>query len=133
MNTSNKSKVFPLQFETIDLEFEIFKRLSNFKYDYKFNNISRDEFYSIKKFIQNKPFKIADCDKNLGISFLDHKIYNEPCLEYLNDNEYFQELESNPLDDTVSFIKSDLIDLKNNKKNIFLKRSIRKLYQMTLG
>ena len=44
----------------------------------------------MKKFIKDKPFKVIDCDKNIGICFIDTNIYNHyhdtNHNEIINDN-----------------------------------------------
>ena len=108
------SKVYPLQKDIINLEFEIFKSYHKIKFDYDENNISKDEYLSIKQFIKFKPFKIVECDKNIGCSIIDNNIYNNLCLEHLNNEEFFYEIEENPLETCILNLNTTLTDLKSS-------------------
>ena len=75
LNLNKKADLkFPLQNETLDLEFLIFKELFKIKYSKSHNNITLEEFNHIKKFIKVKPFKIIQCDKNVGFGVISHKL-----------------------------------------------------------
>ena len=114
LNKRTNSK-YPLQSETLDLEFLIFKETLKLKFDTKLNNISFDEFLQIKKFIKNKPFKIVQCDKNVGFGVISHSIYNELCFKHLNNPNNFLKLNDNPLESTQDLIKNKLLDLVSSK------------------
>jgi hypothetical protein len=115
---------YPLQFELIDLEFELFKNFNKFKFRSVNNNITKSEYISIKNFIKFKPFKVVQVDKNLGTAIVSNNDYDNLCLDHLNNNEFFEKVNQNPLIDTVSIINNELTDLKINKqisKSIFNK------------
>jgi hypothetical protein len=115
-------KQYPLQKDIVNLEFEIFKNYYKIKFDYDLNNITKDEYISIKQFIKYKPFKIVECDKNIGCSIIDNNIYNDLCLEHLNNEEYFCKIEDNPLETCILNINIVLSELKssfNINKNIY--------------
>jgi len=103
------------QIEILDMEFELFKNFDKFSYSYDNNNISKDEFMSLKKFIKFKPFKVVEADKNLGTSIMSKEIYNKYCLEHLNNNEYFISVDSDPLINMCDDINDEIIYLLNNK------------------
>jgi hypothetical protein len=105
---------YPLQIDIVNLEFEIFKNYHKIKFDYDLNNITKEEFLSLKQFIRFKPFKIVECDKNIGVSIIDNKIYNDLCLEHLNNEEYFSKTEEDPLELCILNINSSLNDLKSS-------------------
>ncbi len=104
----------PLQEEIVDLEFEIFKNYHNFKYSYINNNITKLEFISIKQFLKKRPFKVVECDKNLGSAICSNQVYSELCVEHLNNTEFFTLVDINPLSDSNLTITGTLIDLKIN-------------------
>ena len=108
-------KCYPIQYETLKFEFEFFKIYSNIKFDYKLNNITPEQYKTIKHFIKFKPFKITECDKNIGVSILSNELYDELCLEHLNNNLYFKFIENSPLLDSIYDINDILLDLKINK------------------
>ena len=108
------SKEYPLQKDIVNFEFEIFKNYHKIKFDYDLNNITKDEYLSIKQFIKFKPFKIVECDKNIGCSIIDNNIYNNLCLEHLNNEEFFSKVEENPLEILILNINTTLTDLKTS-------------------
>ena len=75
----------PLQRETIDLKFNFYKNLKDIRLKNK-TNISQDEFRALKYFKNEKPFIVAECDKNIGIAFIPHTLYNSLALSHLNDD-----------------------------------------------
>ena len=122
----------PLQCETIDLEFEIYKEFSNLKFKSTNNNISFSEFKSIKYFIKNKPFKVVACDKNVGSAMIPHSIYSELNNKHLDNIENFEKIEINPLEKTQTDIIKVLTDLKinNNISNRLLNGLLLKKYKL---
>ncbi len=105
---------FPLQMETVDLEFLLYKEFNEIKFDTKNNNISKEEFKAIKYFIKNKPFKVTDCDKKVGIAVISTENYNNLSFFHLNNTENFLQLTEDNLENTQDIIIDKLIDLKNN-------------------
>ena len=71
-NNNFKTKKFPLQYESIEFEYEFYKEFMNLKFNNFQNNISITDFYKIKDFIKKKPFKILNCDKNIGSAIISH-------------------------------------------------------------
>ena len=121
---------YPLQFELIDLEIELFKNFNKFKFKSLNNNITKSEYMSIKHFLKFKPFKVVQVDKNLGTAIVSNEDYEKFCLDHLNNNEFFDKINQNPLNDTVSIINNELTDLKINNqisKSIFNKWFVSKL------
>ncbi len=106
---------FPLQMETVDLEFLLYKEFNDIKLNKKFNNISLEEYKAIKFFIKKKPFKICDCDKNVGISIISNENYNFLSSIHLNNITNFEKLSTNTLEDTQCFIINKLSELKDKK------------------
>ena len=75
---------FFIQKSSIDFQFEFYKNISNFKYNYK-RNLSKEEIYFLLDFIEYKPFKIVELDKNVGVGILGNNLYNSLCLEILTN------------------------------------------------
>ena len=63
-----------------------------------------------------KPFKIIQCDKNVGSFILSNYDYNRMCLEYLNDKRVYIQLLENPLEKVTFNINSILKELKGKKE-----------------
>ena len=88
---------FPKQVELLDLEYELFKNFDKFNYSYDNNNITKNEFISLKQFIKYKPFKVVQADKNLGTSIMSNQVYDNYCLEHLKNIEYIISVNDNQL------------------------------------
>lgn len=87
-------------------------------------NLSDKEFNCLFKFIKEKPFKVAECDKNIGVVIVNHNLYNNLCNSLLCDTNTYDKLDSNPLDLVNNQIKETLNYLLSNKlisKKIFEK------------
>ena len=106
---------FPKQVELLDLEFELFKNFDKFNYSYDNNNISKNEFISLKQFIKYKPFKVVQADKNLGTSIMSNQVYDNYCLEHLKNIEYFISVNDNPLIEMNENINNEINNLLENK------------------
>ena len=115
------SEKLPLMQETVNFKFNFLFNLFNLDLDYRVN-ISRSEKKFISDFIKNKPFIVAECDKNVGISIMSNEIYDEFVLDHLNDASVYKKLDTNPLDSTVESIKivlNNLLVAKQIDKRIF--------------
>ena len=120
-NSNFDPSKLPLQRETIDLKFNFYKNLKDIRLKNK-TNISQDEFRALKYFKNEKPFIVAECDKNVGIAFIPHTLYNSLALSHLNDDKLYLNLEENPLNSKSFIIKNCLENLLQNKdisKNLF--------------
>jgi hypothetical protein len=114
-NNNFKTKQFPLQYESIEFEYEFYKELMNLKFNNFQNNISITDFYKIKDFIKKKPFKILNCDKNIGSAIISHELFLKISYIHLDDRTNFSTLESDPLDSTTKLISDKLLELKLSK------------------
>ena len=56
---------FPTSKDSIDFKFNFYKTLKDLNFTNNIN-ISSSEFFYLRKFKLEKPFKIIDCDKNVG-------------------------------------------------------------------
>ena len=73
--------------------------------------------YFTIKFKKEKPFKVIDCDKNIGICFIDNIIYNNFVEDHLKDNETYELLPDNPINNVSNKIK-EKIELLCSQKYI---------------
>ena len=113
-----KSKSDPLKFylndETIDFKFNFYKYISNLAFDYK-HNLSISEIESLCNFSKNKPFKVVECDKNVGVCLISNDNYNTLCLSLLNDINTYEQIPADPINLVNETIKTSLDNLLSNK------------------
>ena len=112
---SIKDKKFFLQNECIDLRYKYYQELSNIKFTFK-PNLNISQIISIKDFIYNKPFKVIQCDKNIGAAIISNDLHNELCLSHLMNNNIYAKLDNNPLESTVQLIEDTIMNLAINKQ-----------------
>lgn len=73
----------------------------------------------IKQLKDREDIVIKNADKNIGITIIDKKIYNEMCHEHLGDPYTYKKLEKNPLDASCTKIKA-ILNMLFDKKLIDL-------------
>jgi len=109
-NTNN----IPLQKEALYLRNNLIEKLSSNEFKI-YRNLSFEQINCIKEFRKNKPFKVVNCDKNVGWAIIDNNLYNKIGLEYLEKNKnYFKPLNNNPSNETIEKIEKDLDSLCKN-------------------
>ena len=74
-------------------------------------NISFKQFQSLFNFKKEKNFRIINCDKNVGNAFISNNLYNTSAYNFLNSDTTFERLLSNPLEDTVNYINTEIQNL----------------------
>ena len=111
----SKDNKYPLQYETLEFEFEFYKEFSKLKFKNFKNNISLSEFSKIKDYFKNKPFKILNCDKNIGTAIISQNLYLDLSNKHLEDKDNFTKLTDNPLDNTDNLINDKLTSLVLSK------------------
>jgi hypothetical protein len=67
----------------------------------------------LKKFCNEKPFIITQCDKNIGTAIISKEDYNKISYNHLNDINTYEEIFYNPFDEIQEKIKVSLRDLFN--------------------
>ena len=118
-NNFNKLKLATTK-DSLDFKFNFYKSLKDLEFT-KNINISSSEFYYLKKFKKEKPFKVIECDKNVGTCLINTELYNNFVNIHLSDRNIYQELGTDPLPVTLASIKMKIEQLKINKdlsKNI---------------
>ena len=98
---------FPTSKDSIDFKFNFYKTLKDLNFT-KIVNISSSEFFYLKKFKVEKPFKIIDCDKNVGICLINTELYNRFVELNLNNHEVYQEINYDPLTEIKNNIQKTL-------------------------
>jgi len=79
------------------------------------NNISKEEYFILSRFLTIKPFKIVECDKNVGSAIISHKAYDILCLKNL-DCPDFEQINENPLEKINQEIVEKLSELLFNNE-----------------
>ena len=132
--------------ETIDFKFNFYKYVSNLKFEYN-HNLTISEISSLFYFSINKPFKVVETDKNVGVCLISNENYNYLCSSLLNDTNTYELINYDPLPELNNEIKIKLDNLlkdkhisKNLYKNLFVQnnklgsfRILTKLHKEELG
>ena len=58
---------------------------------------------------------LIECDKNLGVAFIDIDVYERIALDHLVNGNSYVALDQDPLDDCVNEINKSLVSLYNTK------------------
>ena len=105
---------FPTSEDSLNFKFAFYKSLKDLTFDNNMNMDELDIFY-MKKFNNEKKFKVIDCDKNVGSCFISAELYDEFIYEHLNNREIYINLAENPLEETQKIICAKLKFLVKNK------------------
>jgi len=115
----------------IDFQLDVYKYFSKNKIIFEdlISNISKEEYFVFSNFLTFKPFKVVECDKNVGSAIISHKLYDELCLKNL-DCQDFEKISEDPLNKINKEISDSLTELLSNndislklKDFLFLKNS----------
>ena len=85
---------FPTSKDSLDFKFSFYKSLSDVNFQNKIN-LNKEEIYFMKKFNNEKNFKIIDCDKNVGTCFISNCLYDEFLDSHLNSRDVYLNLDYN--------------------------------------
>ena len=78
-------------------------------------NINLSQLKTIIQFQTKKPFKIIDCDKNIGLALISNELYDKSVNEYLDkDTTTYQKIDFNPLSSISTEINNSLENLLKN-------------------
>jgi len=99
---------------TIDFKLEFLKNIHNFSFAFK-RNLSNLEVSCLLKFLNEKPFKVVELDKNVGIGVIDNKLYDSLCNEFLSNPECYEKIDYDPLVISCNIINDMLLDLYVNR------------------
>ena len=110
----NSLKNFPLLEQTLDFKFTFFEKLSQIRLENKLN-LSLNELRAISLYKKEKPFVVAECDKNIGIAIVPNQIYNSLVISHLSNTSIYLPLLNDPLESTSLNIKESLELLLFNK------------------
>jgi len=116
---------FNINQESTNFRFNFYKSLSDVsKIDNLNINIDSNETKYLLEYKKRKPFKIIDCDKNVGLCIISNSDYNRYALQQLEVVDNFELLLEDPLINTINIIESTLLTLyksKNLNKKIYSK------------
>jgi hypothetical protein len=110
----------PIDASTANFQIDIYKKLLTtldskaFNKETTLNNIEYKQLKNIKKFEKEKPFMILQCDKNVGSAIIEIDNYNEIINEHLNDTNYYELIDSNPLNNIIKNINDTIESLYLN-------------------
>ena len=112
----NLNKNLKLNFDKdiLNSRYKLYNLISN--NFYKMNsNLSIDQKQCLKDFVKNKPFKILNCDKNVGTILISNSLFLKLSNEHLfMINSPYIKLEFDPLNNAIENINSILNDLLDN-------------------
>ncbi len=92
------------QKEALELRNKYFGSIENKEFKLE-QNLSKKQIWCLKKFVYTKPFKLVNCDKNVGWAVLENSLYTELGIKYLTENSnFFKKLEYDPLKSTINSI-----------------------------
>ena len=77
-------------------------------------NLNYHQFKALSFFRLHKPFKIIDCDKNVGYAIISNDLYDKCTLEYLNSDFAYKSIPNNQLDLINDKINTKLNELFTN-------------------
>jgi hypothetical protein len=92
---------------SLDFRLNIFKNLNLSKQTFK-HNLNNNDLKKIYEYSKTKPFKIAECDKNIGAVIIPNNLYKELALESLSNTKLYKKLDYNPLEETLNKINNIL-------------------------
>ena len=114
------SNLFPILKDSIQFKYNCYKNLQvNFKSFKK--NITNQEAFYIKNYLRVKPFKIVECDKNVGMCIIKNEVYDNLVVSHLSSSITYQEIDNDPLWNCNTTIKNTinyLIKIKAISKRI---------------
>ena len=116
----------------INIHKEILKQFDNINLK---PNITVEQLKCISVFQRTKPFKVIECDKNVGCALISNELYNDCIDKYLQNNDSYLQIQNDPLDEMVLEINSEIECLfKNNHISKLAKTKLTlKLEDCTLG
>ena len=100
--------------ETIFFELELLKNLSDIKISSTYN-LETKQLDFLKIFLKNKPFKVVELDKNVGVGLISNDLYLELANHIFDNNLIYEKISDNPLKTAIDYIESELIILLENK------------------
>ena len=74
-------------------------------------NVNLTQINYLIKYQKEKPFKIINCDKNVGNALISNDLYDLEVYKYLNQNDTFIKFDYNPLEETVNTINIEIGEL----------------------
>ncbi len=131
----DENKLF-ISNETSSLRFNIhsklFKEYKNIEIK---PNIDVTQLNYLLKFQKEKPFKIINCDKNVGNALISNDLYDLEVHKYLSISDTFIKIHYDPLEETVYTINYEINGLydQNHISDILRKKLLINLNECKLG
>ena len=143
LNKESKKELFKKTLFNLNFDKDIFKlryKLFHFLSKKTLNftlNLNRDQLIVLNKFTKMKPFKILQCDKNIGTILISHSNFIKLSNDYIfTSNSSYVKLSDNPLFNTVNHINISLKTLVDNNhicRKIYNKLFIKDTNNVKLG
>lgn len=97
--------------DTLNFRFELFNFISKNKFSFS-KNISKSQCNTINDFLKLKPFKILQCDKNIGFILISNENFKKLTEKHLfSSSSTYINLTVNPLNETINNVNSNLLFL----------------------
>jgi hypothetical protein len=111
---STKYNNLPIQEEIIDFRTEVFSALPYLKTGNS-SNLNKHQQCVLMRFNHERPFKIVQCDKNIGSALISNSLHDQLALNHLLDKDIYHQLTTDPLDHICNNIQVNIENLINNK------------------
>lgn len=108
---SSRGYNLPIIYKTIDLKYDILKKIKGSIKNKIFNEIPSHILRDFIIFTRERPFKILQCDKNVGVLLITHESHNSLAMLHLNNNITYEKINVNPLAEITDNINSKLKQL----------------------
>jgi hypothetical protein len=77
--------------------------------------LSLEQLNAIRLYNKNKPFKILESDKNVGVCIISNELFDKLATEHLDNQFIYNSSEDFDIKDKLSDFKSLIIDFKGEK------------------
>ncbi len=105
---------FPMLKESLEFRLEFLQQLSNYQYTFE-SNLSMDQIRSIKQFMNERPFSVIQCDKNIGTCVISNELLDKLSQDYLSDDKTYTRLNIDPTESIVNTVNRELDNLQAAK------------------
>jgi hypothetical protein len=99
---------------SLELKYNLLKVLSSLELNIKLN-MNLNDILFLKKFKNENPFEVVQCDKNVGCAIISHELLNKLTMDHLSDIDTYKLIDIDPKETLISQINKKLSDLAKNK------------------
>ena len=105
--------IFRNNHENFEFKYFFYDYLSQIKFS-SYYNLTFNQIKTLKEFIKRKPFKVIECDKNVGTCLISNENLDRLCIEHLSNNLIYKKINENPLLETKETVNKELYNLYSN-------------------